>query len=128
MEEARERFGTFRGSERRARLWTRFAELMREARASQAVVEVLVDGSFVTSKTDPNDLDLVLVVPANHDFSADLPIAQYNVLAQRRVRQRFGFDIIVVKTDTENLEQAIAFFQQVRQEPDLKKGLLRIRI
>jgi len=32
---------------------------------------VLVDGSFVTAKPEPVDLDLVLVVSANHDFSAD---------------------------------------------------------
>ena len=89
---------------------------------------VLVDGSLVTAKPDPSDIDLVLVVAANHDFSADLPPAQYNLLAQQRVHRRFGFDIVVVKDGSENLEQAIAFFQQVKQRPGVKKGILRIKL
>ena len=89
---------------------------------------VLVDGSFVTSKPDPNDIDLVLVVAAAHDFSTDLPPGQYDLLAQHRVRRRFGFDIVVVTNGSENLEQAVVFFQQVKQRPGLKKGILRIRL
>jgi len=99
---------------------------MREASMSGAVEMVLMDGSFVTAKPDPNDIDLVIVLPASHDFSANLPAAQYDVLAQKRVRKRFGFDILVVKNSSESLEHAIAFFQQVRQRPDLQKGLLEI--
>ena len=126
LAEARGRFGTFQGSDRRPRLWTGFAEYMREASMSGAVEMVLMDGSFVTAKPDPNDIDLVIVLPASHDFSANLPAAQYDVLAQKRVRKRFGFDILVVKNSSESLEHAIAFFQQVRQRPDLQKGLLEI--
>jgi len=89
---------------------------------------ILVDGSFVTAKPDPNDIDLVIVLRASHDFSADLPAAQYDVLAQKRVRRRFGFDILVVKNGSESLEQAVAFFQQVRQRPEGRKGLLEIML
>lgn len=87
---------------------------------------VVIDGSFVTTKPDPNDIDLVLVLPASHDFSADLPGAQYDILAQKRVRKRFGFDILVVKNGSESMDQAVAFFQQVRQQPGVRKGLLEI--
>jgi Family of unknown function (DUF6932) len=52
------------------------------------VETVIVDGSFVTAK--PNPSDLVLVVATSHDFSADLTPAHYSLLAQRRVRRRFG--------------------------------------
>jgi Family of unknown function (DUF6932) len=54
------------------------------------VEEVLMGGSFVGARPDPNDIDLVVVVRADHDFSADLPPSQYNVLTQKRVRKRFG--------------------------------------
>jgi hypothetical protein len=37
-----------------------------------------------------------------------------------------SFDIVVVQNASENLESAIAFFQQVRQRPGLRKGILRI--
>jgi hypothetical protein len=54
--------------------------------------------------------------------------AHYSLLAQRRVRRRFGFDIVVVKNGSENLELAVAFLQQVKQRPSVKKGILRIRL
>ena len=92
------------------------------------VEAIIADGSFVTAKPDPNDIDILVVVPSSHDFSTNLPPAQYNLLAQRRVRRRFGFDIVVVKNDSENLEQAVAFFQQVKQRPGFKKGILRIKL
>jgi hypothetical protein len=101
---------------------------VREAKASGQIDAVVVDGSFVTAEPTPNDIDLVLVVSTNHDFSVDLPLMQYAILSQRRVRRRFGFDMVVVKNDSENLEQAVAFFQQVRQRPGAKKGLVRIRL
>ena len=128
LEEAAERFGAFQHSERRPQLWARFTEFIGEAKACDLVEALLVDGSFVTANTDPSDVDLVLVVSPSHDFSADLPLAQYNLLAQQRVRRRFGFDIVVVKNGSENLEQAIAFFQQVKQRPGVKKGILRIKL
>ncbi len=128
LQEAAERFGAFQGSDRRPQMWARFIEFMREAKACRLIEAVLVDGSFVTAEPDPRDIDLVLVVEASYDFSADLSPAQYNLLAQQRVRRRFGFDIVVVKNGSENFEQAIAFFQQVKQRPGMKKGILRIEL
>ena len=103
-------------------------EFLREAKASGLVECVLVDGSFATARPAPNDIDLVVVVASTHDFAADLPPHQYNVLAQQRVRRRFGFDIVVVKNGTDNLTQAVEFFSQVRQQPGRKKGLLRLTL
>jgi len=128
MEEATQRFGVFQSSDRRPRLWVRFTEFIRQLKECGFVDTVIVDGSFVTAKPAPSDIDLVLVVASSHDFSADLPPAHYGLLAQRRVRRRFGFDIVVVKDGGENLELAIAFFQQVKQRPGVKKGILRIRL
>ena len=79
-------------------------------------------------QAEPNDIDVVLVVVANYDFSTALPPAVYNLLAQHRVRRRFGFDMVVVKSASENLNQAVAFFQQVKQRPGFKKGILRIKL
>ena len=89
---------------------------------------VLVDGSFVTATPEPNDIDLVLVTASGYNLSTDLPPAAYNLLSQHRVRRRFGFDIVVVKNGSENFEQAVAFFQQVKQRPGMKKGILRIKL
>ena len=126
IDEAAERFGGFQGSSQRPHLWDRFIEFMREADTCKLVHAVLVDGSFVTAKADPNDIDLVLVVSANHDFSADFQSSEYNVLSKRRVNRRFGLDLLVARADSEEYRRYVAFFQQVRLEPGRKKGILRI--
>lgn len=128
VDEAAERFGGFQNSDRRPQLWTKLTEFLGEVKAYDIAEAVLVDGSFVTSKPDPNDIDVVLAVVASYDFSTDLPPAVYNLLAQHRVRRRFGFDIVVVESDSENLDQAVAFFQQVKQRRGVKKGILRIKL
>jgi hypothetical protein len=128
IDEAAERFGAFQSSDRRPQLWLRFSEFMREVKACGLIEAVLVDGSFVTAISNPNDIDLVLLVSAGYDFSTNLAPMIYNLLAQHRVRRRFGFDIVVVKNGSENLAQAVAFYQQVKQRPGVMKGILRIKL
>lgn len=128
LAEAAARFGQYQISDRRPRLWARFTEFMGEAKASDLVEAVLLDGSFVTAKPDPNDIDLVLVVSADHDFSADLLPREYNVLSKRRVNRRFGLDLLVARVGSEEYHRYVGFFQQVRLEPGRKKGILRIRL
>ncbi len=95
---------------------------MREAMSCKLVDAVLVDGSFVTAKADPKDIDLTLVVSANHDFSADFTPIDYNILSKRRVNQRFGFDLLVARAQSEEYFRYVKFFQQVRLEPVEKRG------
>ena len=97
IEEIRMRFGTFQGSDRRPKLWNRLLEYINEARRYSAIEAMIIDGSFVTQAAEPNDIDLVLIVSRQHDFTAELQVGFYNLLAQNRVRGRFGFDIVVVK-------------------------------
>ena len=80
VEEIAGRFGAFRGGEQRPRLMVSLMEFVAEARAAGIVRALLVDGSFVTAKPAPNDIDLVVIVPETHDFSADLRPLEYNVL------------------------------------------------
>ena len=47
---------------------------------AKSINALLEDGSFVTTKSDPGDIDLVLVLAHDYDFAADLPPAHYNVL------------------------------------------------
>jgi hypothetical protein len=126
VDEAGERFGSFQRAVQRRQLWDRFVEFMVEVMECGLVDAILVDGSFVTAKAEPNDIDLVLLVSANHDFAADLQPSAYNVLSKRRVNRRFGFDLLVARADSEEYRRYVGFFQQVRLEPGRKKGILRI--
>jgi hypothetical protein len=126
VDEAGERFGSFQSSDRRPQLWAGFTMFMREVRACAFMEAVLLDGSFVTAVPEPNDIDLVLVVSRDHDFSADFRSSEYNVLSKRWVNRRFGFDLLVARADSEEYRRYVGFFQQVRLEPDRKKGILKI--
>src|SRR6266581_4212971 len=82
--EVRSRFGSFQGSDGRPRLFAKLEAFVAEARASQIVRSLLVDGSFVTTKPTPNDIDLIVVVPGDHDLAADLRPAAYNAVSKKR--------------------------------------------
>lgn len=102
------------------------SNFMREAESCRLIDTILLDGSFVTAEDEPNDIDLVVVVPSDHDFSREFQPSEYNVLSKRRVHQRFAIDLLVARADSEEYHRYAAFFQQVRLEPGRKKGILRI--
>jgi hypothetical protein len=114
--------------QQRGQLIARLEAYLKELRVVGLDVEVLVDGSFVTEKPDPNDIDLILVLPAGHDFSRNLPPPEYNLLSKRRIRESgYPFDILVVGNGDTAHAKALLFFQQVRNRDDLTKGLLRVQ-
>lgn len=128
LDELKGRFGSFQISDQRPKLFQKFLALVAEAQAARFARCLLIDGSFVTAKPDPNDIDLVLVLPFAHDLIADLSPAQYNLVSKRRVQKRFGFDIVAVRENTVEYDEAVAFFEQVRHEPALHKGILRLSL
>jgi len=115
-------------SDRRPQLFARLEAFLFEAKASRLVVSVVVDGSFVTAKPDPNDIDLIIVVAAEHDFLAEVSPAGYNVLSKQRIRRRFGFDLLVAREGSVEYRDWTDFFQQVRLEPSQRKGILKVRL
>lgn len=127
LAELKDRFGGFQSSDQRPRLLAKLETFIAEAAAVRLVREIYVDGSFVTAKPDPGDIDLIIVVAAGHDFSADMSPAAYNVLSRRRVRRSYGFDVLVARASSDELAMWLEFFEQVRLEPGLRKGILRLQ-
>lgn len=128
LEEIKARFGSFQQTEQRSRLFEKLEAFLAEVKAAGIVRSVLVDGSFVTAKPAPNDIDLILVVAPGHNFGADLSPIEYNVLSKRRVHRRYGFDLLVARADSEEYRRYVRFFQQIRFEPGRAKGILRIEV
>jgi hypothetical protein len=126
LEEVHERFGRFQRTDRRATLFTKLALFMADARASGLVEAVIVDGSFVTAKDEPSDIDLILVLRPDHDYGAELRPFEYNALSERRLRRRFRFDVVVVQKGSEEHELAVGFFQGVKVRSDLRKGVVKV--
>src|SRR6266702_8505073 len=89
--EVAERLCSFQSSDRRPELCRRLRQMVEELRRTNVALALLVNGSFVTAKAQPNDIDLILVLPADWDFAADIAPAAYNLVSKKRVRKRFGF-------------------------------------
>jgi hypothetical protein len=128
LDELKARFGTFQGSDRRPRLFQRLAELVAVMQRSGLFEAWLIDGSFVTAKPAPNDIDLVAVLRPGHDFERDLPMSEYALVSRALLRRRFGFDVVLAETDRPLYQTYLEFFSRVREAPALRKGLLRLRL
>ena len=106
----------------------RLEEFLREVATTGLATSVIVDGSFVTEKPEPNDIDLVVVLRPGHNFTGALRPFEYNIVSRRRVRKVVGFDMLLAEEGQPELDEFVEFFTQVRGEPDVRKGLLRVTL
>ena len=119
--EVAEQFG--RTTARRRALMTRVTEWLALARAV-GIRRLLVDGSFVTAKAEPGDVDAVCWLPDDFadQYYASKPeaVRLYEMLVTRHPAELFGV------FSHPKWEAWVAFFSQTR-EPDARhKGLLEV--
>lgn len=116
------RFGS--SGRRRRRLILRLRQWMELGRAVQAL-RILVDGSFVTSKPEPNDIDTVMLLPWNFQELVDAQHPAALELDQmfltRRPEEIFGAE------NEEEWDAWCEFFGRTR-EAGTRKGLVEIRL
>ncbi len=127
LEELRARFGVFAGTDRRVRLFERLAAYVVEARSTGLVRALVVDGSFITAKPEPGDVDLVVVLLEGIEGLELKPFA-YNALSRKRVAKRYAFDAVVAPDGSTAYREYLAFFAQVKDQPEVTKGLLRVEL
>lgn len=127
LDEVGKVFGQFALGSHRDDLFERLCRYVADVRLARVAVEIIVDGSFVTDKHDPGDIDLLVVLRADHDFTSRLRPLDYNVISKRRVQTRFGFDVLPAVEGGADHDRYLDFFQDVKERPGLRKGVLRIR-
>lgn len=128
LDDIRERFGGFQGSDPRPRLFNVLIELVKAMQRCGLFDALLVDGSFVSDKPAPNDVDVLAVLRPGHNFERDLSAAEYALVSRTLLRRRFGFDVLLAERDSVLYETYVDFFSRVRERPDLRKGILRLRL
>jgi hypothetical protein len=128
VDELAERFGAFQSTGRRPTLLMKLKEFLEELQRLEFIVSIIVDGSFVSEKPAPGDIDVILVLPGDHDYFAALRPFEYNCVAPRRVRKKFEIDLLVASENTAELREYIAYFQRVRNRTDRTKGVLRVQL
>lgn len=117
------RFGTW--NRKRRRLVHRVRQWSKLARDVGAI-RLFIDGSFITAKSEPNDVDAVILLPqdfdeqliANSESAAELE----EMLLTRRPEEIFAAED---ETDWNNW---IEFFSRTREADGRRKGLVEIEL
>ena len=134
IEEVEQVFGRFHRSDCRQRLTETLRRYIEDVRKAQIAVAVVVDGSYITQKAEPQDVDLVLALRADVDMGAELRPMEYNVLSERMVRRLYGFDVLSAIDGSLAYKEWVNFFSQVRRDdPEQatqrsRKGILRVEL
>ena len=128
LDDVRQRFGVFRQTDRRVQLFGRLEQLVASLRCSKLFVAVIVDGSFVTAKPQPEDIDLIVVLHRQHDWTADLSAADYALVSRPVLRRKFAFDVLLAAEGGADYERYIEFFGRLRDAVPARKGVVRIKL
>jgi hypothetical protein len=117
------RFGSSTPGRRRLALrLRRWIDLCRAVQARR----LLVDGSFVTKKADPGDIDAVVMLPLDFDArlkdGEEAAIELDTMIRTRRPEELFA------DGDDETWDEWVAFFARVRGTIGKRKGLVEVQL
>ncbi len=94
---------------------------------------MIVDGSYVTTKDRPEDIDILVVLPADDDLGAEVPPTAYNLIQKTGMKRqfRFHFDLVARPEGSDAYLKYLELFSRVRTDATYtaktRKGILRIR-
>nr|VFJ60838.1 MAG: hypothetical protein BECKFM1743C_GA0114222_102819 [Candidatus Kentron sp. FM]VFJ61892.1 MAG: hypothetical protein BECKFM1743A_GA0114220_102951 [Candidatus Kentron sp. FM]VFK12827.1 MAG: hypothetical protein BECKFM1743B_GA0114221_102571 [Candidatus Kentron sp. FM] len=117
------RFGTANRQRRRLVLRVRrWIELARRIKARR----LFIDGSFVTAKAEPNDVDAVVLLPSDFEdrimANSDAATEFEDMLLTRRPEEIFAAQ------DETDWNEWIEFFSRTRESDSRRKGLVEIKL
>jgi len=113
-------FGTV--NVRRQTLMRRLSYFLQLARAAGAL-RFFVNGSFVTAKPEPGDIDVVCLVPAG--WSAETSVATrelYEVALARLPKELF------IAYSESRWDQWVEFFSRTREPDGRHKGIVEVQL
>ena len=117
------RFGASTRRRRRLALrLRRWIELIREIRGRR----LLVDGSFVTAKEEPNDVDAVVLLPP--DFEAQIEQGVEAALELERMLLSRHPEEIFAAEDEADWDEWVEFFSRTREADVRRKGLVEVQL
>lgn len=117
------RFGS--SSRRRRRLVIRIQHWV-ELAGRVGALRLLVDGSFVTDKADPDDIDAVILLPANFqeqiEQGIEAALELEEMILTRRPEEVFAAE------DETDWNEWVEFFSRTREADGRRKGLVEVRL
>lgn len=137
LEEVGQRFGRLQRTDQRMTLFRKLEAFVAALRQARIPGSLVIDGSFIMASLDqPEDIDLVLILPEDWDMTADLRPYQYNMVSKRRVKQEYKFDLFTVQKGSPDEQRWLEFFRKVGPKwidafglpEETYKGLVRVTI
>lgn len=126
MEELQIRFGRFQSSDIRVKLFDSLENYVNELKFAKSGKFLIVDGSFTTNKEIPSDIDLLLVLKDDINVYKTVPPCVYNVRSKKYLRKKYPFDFFFGFEDDDSTRKIIDLFLKVKDNPNLRKGFLKI--
>jgi hypothetical protein len=117
-------FAVFRRSDRRLMLYEKLESLLKETLATGWVQEIIIDGSFVTKKDEPGDIDIILALFPAFD-TAEISFWTGKVLDGKFLSKKYSFDVKVETFGSFGYQKTLDFFQQIK-DSDERKGVVRL--
>src|SRR5262249_20591748 len=127
-------FGQFQRTDKRPKLTAKLKRFVTEAQKSGIVAAIIIDGSYVTGKSDPWDIDIVVAIRADINLTESPPPFAARVKDRPGMKREFGFDIFAHPEGSEAYLKIIDEFSTVRKDDPKqassheRKGLLRTEI
>lgn len=117
------RFGTATRKRRQLVLRVRrWVELSRAVKATR----LFIDGSFITAKPEPNDVDAVVLLPEDFEkqitAGSDAATEFEEMLLTRRPEEIFAAE------DARDWDEWVEFFSRTRELDGRRKGLVEIEL
>jgi predicted nucleotidyltransferase len=129
VQEFEDIFANLPNKDIRRELYNKLIELITSIKRTDIpCYHLLIDGSYVTNKEEPSDIDIAIICDSefsNMDVSQD----QLEVLNSDIIKEKYGFNMFQVFYESESLRNIIEFYQEMEYPNDhLQKGILRVRI
>lgn len=124
--ELRCRFGAFQTTDRRPTLFDKLKAFVNELQCAGTGKYLIVNGSFVTDKHDPNDIDLLLVLKDDVNLTNPIPPFQYNSISNKYIKKKYPFDFFIGYEHDDSYFYAVELFHDVKYQPGKRKGILKI--
>ena len=121
-------FGRFTSSNRRPELFSQLSEYVEELRKTGKIDHVIVNGSFVTDKERPSDVDLIVALKEGMIPDDSWTVWEWNLISRRWVRRKYGLDILVDRFGATEYDEHVEYFFQVKEVPGMTKGLVRVSL
>lgn len=117
------RFGTTTSQRKRLAIRRRrWIELSRAVSAKR----LLVDGSFVTAKPEPNDVDAVVWIP--EDFAERVSAGQADAIELEIMLLTRHPEEIFAAEDRRDWDDWLEFFTRTREADDRRKGVVEVEL